>query len=61
LTAQARRAIMGDMSATEIKLPWCTCERCGGGWGPRVVSPRRCPFCKSPYWRKPVTKKGGVK
>jgi hypothetical protein len=27
-----------------------TCLRCGYEWEPRKVSPRQCPYCKSPQW-----------
>jgi len=31
-----------------------TCYRCGHVWSPdRVVPPKSCPACRSPYWDRP--------
>ncbi len=35
------------------KLPTFECLRCGHQWNPRSnEKPKRCAFCKSPYWDK---------
>lgn len=31
-------------------LPVKHCERCGWDWVPRVLRPRVCPKCHSPYF-----------
>jgi hypothetical protein len=38
------------------------CERCGAKWYPRTTcAPRRCARCNSPYWDRPVVRKGTSK
>jgi len=34
-------------------LPQAKCLRCGYTWTLRILFPKRCPKCKSPYWNKP--------
>ena len=29
------------------------CNRCGHKWKTRVIEPKQCPKCHSPYWNKP--------
>jgi hypothetical protein len=29
------------------------CLRCNHEWQSRVENPKRCPNCKSPYWKQP--------
>lgn len=35
----------------KVDLPKVRCRRCGHRWVPRKVSPKRCPDCKTPYWK----------
>lgn len=41
--------------AEEIKLPECTCLKCGYKWIPRVSDPRMCPNpdCRTMRWDLP--------
>jgi hypothetical protein len=32
------------------------CLRCEHRWFSRVKDPKRCPRCKSPYWKQPKTR-----
>lgn len=48
------------MSAVSDSLPKETCKRCGHEWIKRVLKPRVCPKCQSPYWDvKPTRRKKG--
>ena len=42
-----------------VKVEAYECDRCGHGpWLPRkLVMPKICPNCKSPYWNKKRKKK----
>jgi len=31
-------------------LPEETCKRCGHTWVKRILRPKVCPGCQSPYW-----------
>ena len=42
-----------------MRLPTCTCKRCGFKWHPRVPNPKACTACNSPYWNKPRTRQAG--
>jgi hypothetical protein len=33
-----------------------TCLRCGYTWLSKLEHPKRCTFCKSPYYNKPRTR-----
>ena len=41
--------------ADEIKLPVCTCLKCGWVWTPRKDDPRMCPNpkCRTLRWDEP--------
>ena len=46
----------------KITVEQLTCLRCSHKWWPRieenkVVNPKTCPTCRSPYWNKPVERK----
>lgn len=45
----------GISMAEEIKLPECTCQKCGYKWTPRVSDPRMCPNpeCRTMRWDTP--------
>lgn len=46
------------MAKKEIKVYECKCERCKHEWITRSEDvPVVCPFCKSPYWDKPLNDK----
>ncbi|HKZ33701.1 MAG TPA: hypothetical protein VJ142_00485 [Candidatus Nanoarchaeia archaeon] len=46
------------MTKREIMVCECGCERCSHKWIARSKEiPIVCPYCKSPYWNKPINKK----
>lgn len=36
-----------------VKLTRLACKRCEHGWIARILNPKVCPRCKSPYWNTP--------
>jgi len=38
----------------KILLVKVTCAKCKGTWIPRTRRPKKCPYCQSRQWDKPV-------
>lgn len=38
----------------KILLPKVICKKCEVSWSPRTGRPKKCPYCQSREWDKPV-------
>lgn len=53
-------SVMVEQMGKVVKVEQLHCLRCDHFWWPRLnekgksVLPKNCPYCKSPYWDKPI-------